>query len=97
MSQVKSTTLDEVYYKGVEKNRSELSSLAFLCHGHRQWPCCLLLLSSTKKMRPIKVGSREAKTTDLKMPIALEAFDWQNSEIAWLGSVTEIRDGCEII
>jgi len=40
------------------------------------------------------VSSREAITTALKMLIALEAFDWQDSEITLFWSVTEIRDGC---
>ncbi|KAK4824206.1 hypothetical protein QYF61_012120 [Mycteria americana] len=51
----------------------------FRYYGHRQRPCCLLLRNGTKKTsRPIKVDSREAKTTGLKMLIALEAFDWQD-------------------
>lgn len=58
---------------------------------------CLLLPNSTKKTRPIKVDSGEAKTTGLKTLIALEAFDWQDGEITLLWSVTEIRDGCGML
>lgn len=62
-----------------------------------QWLCSLLLHNSTKKTRPTKADGGEAKTTGLKMPVTLEMFDWQDSEITLLWSVTEITDGCGML